>query len=155
MYGAWQADIRPEAGSIMEKEPGRTAEVLAGERTDLAIERTIMAAGRTLMGWVRTALSMISFGFTIYKFLQATAQGAPVGLMKEQGPKRLGLFLIALGTVSMILGTTEYFQTINRLNKLSATDRYPAMNFTLVVGLLIGTLGLFLFVTIVTHTEVF
>ena len=29
-----------------------------------------MAADRTLMGWLQTALSMISFGFTIYKFLQ-------------------------------------------------------------------------------------
>ena len=30
-----------------------------------------MAADRTLMAWIRTTLSMISFGFTIYKFLQA------------------------------------------------------------------------------------
>ncbi|PYY11310.1 MAG: hypothetical protein DMG61_19450, partial [Acidobacteria bacterium] len=39
--------------------------------TDLAFERTRMAAERTLIAWIRTALSMISFGFTIYKFLQA------------------------------------------------------------------------------------
>jgi putative membrane protein len=35
----------------------------------LALDRTRMAAERTLMAWVRTALSMIGFGFTIYKFL--------------------------------------------------------------------------------------
>ena len=36
----------------------------------LALDRNKLAAERTLMAWVRTALSMISFGFTIYKFLQ-------------------------------------------------------------------------------------
>ena len=37
----------------------------------LATERTRMAADRTLMGWIRTALSMIGFGFTIFKFLES------------------------------------------------------------------------------------
>ena len=39
----------------------------------LALERTRLAAERSLMAWVRTALSMISFGFTIYKFMQASS----------------------------------------------------------------------------------
>ena len=38
--------------------------------TDLAFERTMLAHERTLMAWIRTATSMISFGFTIYKFFQ-------------------------------------------------------------------------------------
>jgi putative membrane protein len=36
--------------------------------TQLSIERTMLAHERTLMAWVRTATSLISFGFTIYKF---------------------------------------------------------------------------------------
>ena len=44
---------------------------LADTRTGLAFKRNIMAAKRTLMAWTRTGLSMIGFGFTIYKFLQA------------------------------------------------------------------------------------
>jgi putative membrane protein len=132
----------------------KTANELAGERTDLAVDRTVMAAGRTLMAWVRTALSMISFGFTIYKFMQAATKGAEVGLLKAEGPRRLGLFLIALGVVSVILGSIEYYQTVKRMNKLSATH-YKAVNFSFIVGVLIGLLGLFLFITILTHTEVF
>ena len=46
----------------MNETPPKLADVLATERTR-------MAADRTLMGWIRTALSMIGFGFTIYKFL--------------------------------------------------------------------------------------
>ncbi len=43
---------------------------LADERTSLALDRTRLAHERTLMAWVRTAVSLISFGFTIYKFFQ-------------------------------------------------------------------------------------
>ena len=38
--------------------------------TRLAVDRTRLAHERTLMAWVRTATSLISFGFTIYKFFQ-------------------------------------------------------------------------------------
>lgn len=132
----------------------KSANDLANERTDLAIERTVMAAGRTLMGWVRTALSMISFGFTIYKFLEAAAHGSPVGAMGAHGPRRLGLFLIALGVISVLLGSVEYFQTVRRLNALSV-KKFQAVNISLIVGIAIGLLGLFLFITILTNTEIF
>ncbi|HVH26922.1 MAG TPA: DUF202 domain-containing protein [Vicinamibacterales bacterium] len=58
---------------------------------DMARMRTIMAADRTLMAWIRTTLSMISFGFTIYKFLQylyEANEGAPD--LNPQGPRNLG-----------------------------------------------------------------
>ena len=44
----------------------------------LALDRNKLAAERTLMAWVRTALSMISFGFTIYKFLQVIDEQSTV-----------------------------------------------------------------------------
>ena len=40
------------------------------DATKLAVERTRLAYERTLMAWVRTSTSLISFGFTIYKFFQ-------------------------------------------------------------------------------------
>jgi putative membrane protein len=131
----------------------KSANDLANERTDLAIERTVMASGRTLMGWVRTALSMISFGFTIYKFMDAAVKSIDA-ISKTKGPRRLGLFLIAMGVFSIVCGTVEYYQTVQRMNRLS-TRHYKVVNFTLIIGALIGLLGLFLFVTILTRTEVF
>lgn len=131
----------------------KMANELAVDCTDLAVDRTVMAAGRTLMAWIRTALSMISFGFTIYKFLQAAVEGN-ASVMQAMGPRRLGLFLIALGVASVVMGSIEYYHTIRRLNRMSATN-YKAINFSLIVGILIGLLGLFLFITILTHTEVF
>lgn len=132
----------------------KTANDLAGERTDLAIERTIMAANRTSMAWVRTGTSLISFGFTIYKVMQAATGDTQAGLLKAAGPRRLGLLLIALGTASIICGTIEYFRTINHLNRMSGTKRKP-FDMSLIVGGIVGLLGLFLFLTILMGTEVF
>ena len=54
--------------------------------TLLAIERTNLAQERTIMAWVRTATSLISFGFTIYKFFQLEVKG-PVLTSQVIGPR--------------------------------------------------------------------
>jgi putative membrane protein len=53
------------------------------DSTQLALDRTWLAHERTLMAWVRTATSMISCGFTIYKFFQfeEQAKARPRGLL--------------------------------------------------------------------------
>jgi putative membrane protein len=137
----------------MNAEP-KSANDLAIERTDLAIERTVMAASRTLMAWVRTALSLISFGFTIYKFLQGAVKVGEIALVRAEGPRRLGLFLLALGVLSVLFGSIEYVQTIRGLNKQSC-HQYKAFNFSFWMGMLIGLLGLFLFLSIFLKKEVF
>jgi putative membrane protein len=91
---------------------------LAEERTDLAARRTVMAADRTLMAWVRTGLSMTSFGFTIYKLLQAFQSAGSI-LPNENSPRRIGLFLTGLGTVSILIGTIEYWQTLRDLRRIA------------------------------------
>lgn len=124
---------------------------LAGERTSLAIERTAMAADRSLEAWIRTALSMISFGFTIYKFLQYM-QGELVEVtLRQQLPRNIGLFLIGLGTVSIILGCVQYFNTMKLLRK---HDGQTARRFPIVIAIMIGLLGLFLFITMAFRVEV-
>ena len=76
--------------------------ILAEERTDLAYQRTIIAAERTLMAWIRTALSMIGFGFTIYKFFQYQADEIASGkIQRPNAPRNLGLTFIAVGTLAL------------------------------------------------------
>jgi len=138
---------------MAEKEQ-KSANELAVDRTDLAVERTVMAANRSLMAWIRTSLSLISFGFTIYKFLQAEIKISGTALMTSHGPRRFGLMLIALGTASAIAGAIEYFGTVKRLNKMFNMN-FSTVNVSFIVGLVVTLIGLFLFITIITHTEVF
>jgi uncharacterized membrane protein YidH (DUF202 family) len=61
-----------------------TSEVLkesagAPNAIDLALDRTHMAYERTLMAWIRTAASLISFGFTVYKFFEYLGESTPGG----------------------------------------------------------------------------
>lgn len=77
---------------------------------DLGAIRTVLAADRTLMAWIRTSLSMLSFGFTIYKFLQGLADHGQIA--QTSSPQHIGLFLVGAGTVAMLLGTFSYWGTL-------------------------------------------
>ena len=43
--------------------------------TRLAYDRTRLAFERTMLAWVRTAASLITFGFTVYKFFEFEYKG--------------------------------------------------------------------------------
>ncbi len=122
----------------------KTSNELSAERTDLAATRTVMAADRSLMAWIRTGLSMISFGVTIYKMLQAFQESESVST-DEFSPRRIGLFLTGLGTVSILIGAIEYWQTMKTLGKShSARVWRPAF----VIAAIISVAGLFLFTSL-------
>jgi putative membrane protein len=87
----------------------------AEPKTDLGVTRTILAAERTLMAWVRTSLSMISFGFAIYKFLQGVQESGTLHLRRPQEPRNIGLFLVVLGTGSLLAGMIEHVRTLRRM----------------------------------------
>jgi putative membrane protein len=125
----------------------KSANMLAQDRTDLAVRRTMMAADRSLMAWIRTALSMISFGFTIYKILQGFQESGSK-LPTEQTSRNIGLFLIGLGTASMVMGTIAYWQTFKELRLL---QHFPLWRPSFVVALIMSGLGSFLFVGIVVN----
>ena len=118
----------------------------------LAEERTLMGAERTLMAWIRTGLSMLSFGFTIYKFLLYVRESLSANVLRAEGPRRFGMFLIGLGTASMILGLLDYYRRAKQLNQESGKTFWSSV---LVAGTLSVLLGLFLFFTILLHKEVF
>ncbi len=129
----------------METTDTRSTNELAVDRTDLAAKRTLMATDRTLMAWVRTALSMISFGFTIYKVLQSFEE-AGVHLAHPNTPRRVGLFLTGMGTVSMVMGTIEYWRTLPELQQY---QRFSPWRPTFIIALVMAVTGSFAFVSIV------
>jgi len=122
----------------------KSSDELAVDRTDMATTRTLMAADRTLMAWVRTALSLNSFGFTIYKVLHGLVAA---GTIQNHGntPRNIGLFLTGLGTFAMVMGTIEYAQTLRGLHTIQEI-RLTRPAFIMAIAM--SVLGLFLFFSI-------
>ena len=110
----------------------------------MAATRSLMAADRTLMAWIRTALSMDSFGFTIYKLLHTLAE-AGFPLPRNHTPRNVGLFLTGLGTLGMLMGTVEYAQA---LRDLHAIKDFSPMRPAFIMAILMSILGLYLFFSI-------
>jgi putative membrane protein len=81
----------------------------------LAVQRTIHAERGTLLAWVRTSLSLIGFGFTIFKVLQYALKEGATLLMRPETPRNIGLFLIITGTVPLLLAIIQYVRGIRRL----------------------------------------
>jgi putative membrane protein len=109
--------------------------------TDLAFMRTILAENRTLMAWIRTAISLISFGFTIYKFFEETIKTA-TGSERIVTPRIAGMILIVFGLLSLLWGLSEYNSGFKLLKK-----GYPEAekSRTSLLGILILLFGLALF----------
>src|SRR5262245_63163523 len=83
--------------------------------TKLALERTRLAHERTLMAWVRTATSLISFGFTLYKFFQYLHEGKPAVDVGVLGPRGFALIMIGIGLTALTFATIEHRRAMHTL----------------------------------------
>lgn len=107
----------------------------------MAARRNVMAADRTLMAWIRTSLSLMSFGFTIYKLLQGFQAGGST-LPHADSPRNMGLFLTGLGAIAVVLGTIEYLGTMRDLRK---EQQVRLVRSSLVMAIVMAIANLFLF----------
>lgn len=108
---------------------------------DLAFERTLLAENRTLMAWIRTAISLISFGFTIYKFFQET-RGASHHFFS---PRRVGMVMIIFGLLALIWGLMDHRDMLKKLRK-----SYPDIQRSraTILAILVVLFGLTLFLAV-------
>lgn len=115
------------------------------DTTKLALERTRLAYERTLMAWVRTATSLISFGFTIYKFFQylRESQQIPPDTGKVLGARGFALLMIGTGLAALTAATIEHRRNVQAL-KSRYHDLVPASLATVIAGFvaMLGIVGL-------------
>jgi inner membrane protein YidH len=114
--------------------------------TRLAVDRTALAHERTLMAWVRTATSLISFGFTIYKFFQFELKGQPPSPERFIGPRGFALFMIGIGLVALLLSTLEHRRSMHAMR--AEFGNVPLSTAAVVAGL-ISLLGIVTFAVVV------
>ena len=109
--------------------------------TRLAVERTRLAYERTLMAWVRTGTSLISFGFTIYKFFEFdSGRGTiPPASSRLLTPRHFGMIMIATGIIAVALATVDHHRTLKRMRGEYGTD---GRSVAIVVAAIVSGLGL-------------
>lgn len=120
---------------------------------DLAVERNRLAAERTLMAWIRTSLAMISFGFTIYKFMQVMQTQKEAIIANEHTPRSVGLSLISIGTFALIIACFQHFRYIKNLTPEKPYKFWLDLSFQ--VACLLGLLGLLMFGSILFRSGPF
>lgn len=99
------------------------------------------------MAALRTSLSLISFGFTIYKFFESArhtmGDGAP---LRVHGPRRLGLTLVAIGVIVLVAGIWQHWVFLKELKRESGLQ-FP-WSISLTASVLLAITGVVVFVTI-------
>ncbi|MGA7760683.1 MAG: DUF202 domain-containing protein [Candidatus Binataceae bacterium] len=107
------------------------------DSTRLAFERTRNSYENTMMSWIRTATSLITFGFSIYKFFQIEA---PSEKQRNYliGPREFAIALVCIGLLSLVLATLE-----NRQNMRALGAQYAGKqrSLSVLVAALISILG--------------
>jgi putative membrane protein len=109
------------------------------DATKLALDRTRLAADRTLLAWVRTSTSLISFGFTIYKFFQYLRESEKVPAGGLLGPRGFALVMISIGVIVLVVATVQHRRDMQDLRV-----RYGHVPYSLatILAALIACLGI-------------
>jgi putative membrane protein len=89
--------------------------------TRLAFDRRRLAYDRTMMAWIRTATSLITFGFTVYKFFQIEI-GKTDPIDSIIGPREFALTMISIGLASLLMATIQYRRDRNALFALDPEE---------------------------------
>jgi len=120
----------------------RNEETLKGPSSNqLALDRTNLAHERTLMSWIRTAISLITFGFTIYKFFQLELELENHPRLHDIiGPRQFAILMISIGLFSLMGATIQYRVHRNDLRRRYAET--PPLSLVGVVAALVSLLGL-------------
>ena len=112
---------------------------------DLAMVRTRLSIERTMMAWIRTAVSLISFGFTIYKFFNLSEkQVGPTGII---GPRRYAMLMIGTGLFALAAAVTQHWRERGEVRK--AGDKHYSLA-TVIAGL-VAVLGVLALTTVILH----
>jgi putative membrane protein len=106
----------------------------------LALDRTRLAYERTLMAWVRTSTSLISFGFTIYKFFQYLRESQSAAPERRLfGSREFAMLMIGVGVGALVLATIDHRRSLQTLRTSYGPVRY---SLAMVLAAFISAVGI-------------
>ena len=119
------------------------------DATKLAVDRTRLAHDRTLMAWVRTSTSLISFGFTIYKFFQYLREKEEFTSEGFLGPRGFALMMIGIGLTALAVATVEHRRSLQALR--NEYGLIVPRSLATVLATLVALLGIFGLLLVALH----
>jgi len=113
---------------------------------DLGLQRTFLAYDRTLMAWIRTSTSLITFGFSIYKFFAYLVDGDDTPLANTMfGPREFALVMISIGLVTLAIAAIQYRNSLQLLERQFG-EKYKSLAGTLAAFISVMGLGVLIVV---------
>jgi len=114
--------------------------------TRLALVRTRLAFERTLMAWVRTSVSLITFGFTLYKAFEYLGEHeAPAARGRAFAEARhFGVLMIGIGVIGLMMALYQHLKRVKRTRLLDS--ELPVVTVASVVAILFAAIGTLLLI---------
>lgn len=110
---------------------------------ELALQRTRLAQERTMMAWIRTSVSLISFGFSVYKFFDYFQEKQAASAVI--GPRRFALFLIGIGLFVLVAAVAQHWWEMRTLHTTGSARKSLAT----VVAAMVAIVGVLAFISVI------
>ena len=112
------------------------------EKEELSVDRARLAQERALLAWVRTSTTLMTFGFALFKFLEAQlTQNHRPPLLGFITPRVIGLTLLLSGFFGLALSVYRHIQVMKLLDQYSSTRFFtPALLLAYLIMVLIALL---------------
>ena len=94
-----------------------------------------------MMAWIRTGISLITFGFSIYKFFQIQHESTSTQTEGLLGSANFGLVMITIGLVALLIAALENRRDMGRL-KTEFPDVHIPRSLARVFAGLVSLLGI-------------
>lgn len=109
--------MEPEPKQVVE---GKKKEKKGPGKKEMTLDRLYLAQERTLLAWVRTSTMFLTFGFALYKFLEAqiaTTKREP--LLGFLTPRLIGISMLTTGLIGLIFAMIRFYRSLEILRKYS------------------------------------
>lgn len=123
----------------------------ADAATHLAFDRTCLAYERTMMAWIRTSVSLIGFGFTIYKFFAFMIERGEAKVLEESvlGPREVGMLMIIVGELVLVVATLKHRADLRQLDRRFPDQYTPPRSIAAMTATLMVVMGVLALLAVV------